>query len=264
MDAAEAAKARLVAVVAIFAVMAVWEAIWPRLQRDAKRRERWPGNLALVAVSTIVVRLIAPLGAVGAAAFAAERGWGLAPLISLPPLVAGVAAFVLLDMAVYWQHRWFHTLGPLWRLHRVHHADKALDASSGLRFHPVEILMSLGIKAALIIAIGAPPAAVLVFELVLNGAAMFNHANARMPLAIDRWLRLVLVTPDMHRVHHSLRPDETMRNFGFNLPWWDRWFGTYKAEPDAGHDAMVIGLPEFVDEPRTSRLWWMLRSPLQK
>jgi sterol desaturase/sphingolipid hydroxylase (fatty acid hydroxylase superfamily) len=185
-------------------------------------------------------------------------------LISLPPLVAGVAAFVLLDMAVYWQHRWFHTLGPLWRLHRVHHADKALDASSGLRFHPVEILMSLGIKAALIIAIGAPPAAVLVFELVLNGAAMFNHANARMPLAIDRWLRLVLVTPDMHRVHHSLRPDETMRNFGFNLPWWDRWFGTYKAEPDAGHDAMVIGLPEFVDEPRTSRLWWMLRSPLQK
>lgn len=202
---------------------------------------RWFPNIGLAALGAILVRLTVPAAAVGAAAWAEARGIGLLHWLAAPWWVALPLTIVLLDLLIYWQHRWTHTIPALWRLHRVHHADPELDATTGLRFHPVEILLSMGLKMAAVVALGAPAAAVLAFEVVLNATAMFNHAAIRLPPRLERWLRLVVVTPEMHRTHHSEVPAETHSCFGFCLPWWDRLFGSYRAAPAAG-EAVVIGV----------------------
>jgi sterol desaturase/sphingolipid hydroxylase (fatty acid hydroxylase superfamily) len=238
---AQEAIIRLSVFAVVLLAMAALEHGFPRRPQRLSWR-RWPGNLGLVAVSTVMLRLVAPAGAVGVALWAESRGIGLFPALGVPWWAAAIAAVLLLDMLIYFQHRVFHAVPLLWRLHRVHHADPELDASSGLRFHPVEILLSLAIKAAAVTALGAPPEAVLVFEVLLNATALFNHANVALPAWVDRPLRWVLVTPDMHRVHHSEDRAETNSDFGFCLSCWDRMFGTYVAEPAKGQLGMVIGV----------------------
>ncbi len=231
----------------------------PRRAEPMLRSLRWRGNLLLVLIDTLLVRLLIPLGAAG---IAARQQWGLLHQWNLPPLIAIVLAVVALDLVIYWQHRLFHRIPLLWRLHRVHHADIRLDVSSALRFHPLEILLSMGIKIAAVIAIGADPLAVVAFEAILNGMAMFNHGNLRLPQAIERPLRWLLVTPDMHRIHHSTIAEEFNRNFGFNLSCWDRLFASYRDQPREGQLRMAIGLPAWRDS-RTASLGWMLRLPWQ-
>ncbi|MFZ4748141.1 MAG: sterol desaturase family protein [Sphingomonas sp.] len=248
--------------VGIFALMASWEALAPMRQRGISRGLRWSNNLALVALDSVIVRLVFPVTAVNFAALAAEREWGLINLLGLPFWPALIVSLLLLDLIIYLQHRLFHTVPLLWRLHRVHHADTEFDVTTALRFHPLEMLVSMGLKLAAIAALGAPAQAVLVFEVVLNGAAMFNHANVALPPKVERMLRLVFVTPDMHRIHHSTRTEEMNRNFGFNLAWWDRLLGSYCPRPQQDPRAMPIGLDQF----RTQRdLWldWMLLQPLR-
>ena len=246
---------RFAAFAAVLVTMAVLEHAFPRRpQRLAWRR--WPSNLGLVAISSVLLRLVAPAGAVGVALWAETQGLGLLRWIEAPFWWAAVASVLLLDLIIYFQHRVFHAVPLLWRLHRVHHADPELDASSGLRFHPVEILLSLGIKAIAVVVLGAPAEAVLAFEVLLNATALFSHANLALPAWLDRPLRLVLVTPDMHRVHHSEIERETNSDFGFCLSVWDRIFGTYIAEPAKGQLGMVIGIEGFRadDEQRIDRL----------
>jgi len=238
---------RLAVFAGVFIAMAVWEFIVPRRKQAIGRGWRWPNNLGVVVVNTLLVRIIFPTTAVGLALLAEARGFGLFNATALPAWFAVVASVVILDLAIYLQHVLFHAVPALWRLHRMHHADLEFDVSTGLRFHPVEILLSMLIKFAVVAALGAPALAVLIFEVLLNATSMFNHANVRIPLGIDRVLRWLVVTPDMHRVHHSILVRETNSNFGFNLPWWDRLFGTYRAQPAAGHDAMTIGIEQFRD-----------------
>jgi sterol desaturase/sphingolipid hydroxylase (fatty acid hydroxylase superfamily) len=213
-------------------------------------------------LDTVLGRIVAPTGAVGFALFAEERGWGLFNRVALPVWLEFLLALILLDLAVYLQHRLFHHVPALWRLHRMHHADTDLDVTTGARFHPVEILVSLGIKLLTIFPLGAAPPAVLLFEIALNASSMFNHSNVRVAPAIERLLRWLVVTPDMHRVHHSVVRRETDSNFGFNFPWWDRLFGTYRSQPEAGHDAMTLGIGQFRD-PRERRLGRMLTQPFR-
>lgn len=239
------AALRLASFLAVFALMALWEAAAPRRARAFARRARWPHNLGLLALDAALLRLVAPGAAIAVAAAAEERGWGLLNALELPGWLALLAAVALLDAAIWAQHVMFHAVPALWRLHRVHHSDLDVDATTGTRFHPLEILISVGVKCAAVAAIGASAVAVLVFEILLNATAVFNHANARIPEPIERWLRLLVVTPDMHRVHHSIAYNETNSNFGFNLPWWDRLFGTYRAQPAAGHERMTIGVDAF-------------------
>lgn len=220
---------------------------------------RWTNNLGLVVIDTIVLRLSFPILAVGLAVTAQDLGWGLFNIIEVPGWVAVLVSIVVLDLVIYLQHVMFHAVPALWRLHRMHHADLEFDVTTGLRFHPVEILLSMGIKLAVVMALGPPAVAVLIFEVLLNATAMFNHSNVRLPTFVDRILRLIVVTPDMHRVHHSIRPEETNSNFGFNLPWWDRLLGTYKAQPKAGHEDMSIGIEQF----RTRRDLWLDRMLVQ-
>ncbi len=253
---------RLSAFLGVFALMALAEALAPRRRRDFSRLQRWPANLGIVVIDTLLLRLAFPTAAVGVAMIAAARGFGVLHWLHVPPVAAFVIALLVLDLAIYAQHVLFHAVPVLWRLHRMHHADLDFDVTTALRFHPVEILLSMALKIALVAALGAPAAAVLVFEVVLNAAAMFNHANARLPLWLDAALRLVLVTPDMHRVHHSTRIEETNSNFGFNLPWWDRLFGTYRAAPRAGQEGMTIGLEAF-RAPAELRLDRLLTQPLR-
>jgi sterol desaturase/sphingolipid hydroxylase (fatty acid hydroxylase superfamily) len=247
---------RLVAFFGIFAVMASWEIVAARRPRGATRGRRWPGNIGIVVLNTLVLRLAFPLTAVAWAEFVATRGIGVLNLVTLPPVVALPLAVVLLDLAIWAQHVVFHRVPLLWRLHRMHHADVDLDVTSGARFHPIEILLSMIVKFAVIALLGAPAAAVLVFEVLLNACAMFNHANVRIAGPVDALLRRLIVTPDMHRVHHSVVPAETDSNFGFCLSCWDRIFGTYRAEPAAGQLGMTIGLETFraPDEARLDRL----------
>lgn len=254
---------RLAVFAGILALMAGLEAWLPRRQRSAGRWLRWPSNLGVVVVDSLVVRLVFPTAAVGLALALEGRGVGLLPWLSVPQPLAILLAVVLLDLAIYLQHVMFHAVPALWRLHRMHHADLDFDVTTGLRFHPVEILLSMVVKLMVVVALGAPAVAVLVFEVLLNATAMFNHANLRLPERLDRLLRLVLVTPDMHRVHHSVVPRETNSNFGFNLAVWDRIFGTYRAQPAAGHEAMTIGIEQFRD-PRELRLDRMLTQPLRE
>ncbi|MEQ1439248.1 sterol desaturase family protein [Fontimonas sp. SYSU GA230001] len=261
MPTADAAL-RLTIFVVLLAALILAERHWPRRRDDRRVRARWPVNFGLVAIDSLLVRLLLGAGAVGAAQWAQAQGWGLLRLLPLPDAVRGVVALLALDFLIYWQHRIFHAVPALWRLHRVHHSDTAFDVSTALRFHPVEILLSMLIKMAAVAALGAPPWAVVAFEALLNGTAMFNHANLRLPPALDRVLRWIVVTPDMHRVHHSVHRQETDSNFGFNLPWWDRLFGSYRAQPVNGHEAMQIGLERF-REPGEQTLRRLLAQPLQ-
>jgi sterol desaturase/sphingolipid hydroxylase (fatty acid hydroxylase superfamily) len=236
---------RLGAFLGVFAIVALWEAVAPRRRAAFTRRARWPHNFGLLVLNGVVVRLVAPGAAIAVALAGEAHGWGLVNALALPPWIAIPLAIVLLDLAIYFQHVTFHAVPALWRLHRVHHTDLDFDVTTGTRFHPIEILVSTLIKMAAVAAIGAPAVAVLVFEVLLNATAMFNHANGRLPVWLDRWVRLLVVTPDMHRVHHSIVYNETNSNFGFNLPWWDRLFGTYRAQPAAGHEAMTLGVDAF-------------------
>jgi len=251
---------RLAFFVGVLIVMMLWEAAAP-CRQDVTRVVRWTSNLGIVAVNTIVLRLVFPTAAVGFAAVAETQGWGLFTVIAVPGRVAFVVALVALDMAIYIQHVMFHAVPVLWRLHRMHHADIGFDVTTGLRFHPLEIILSMVFKIVVLAALGAPVAAVLVFEVVLNATAMFHHGNVRLPRRLDALLRLVVVTPDMHRVHHSIVPAETNSNFGFNMPWWDRLFGTYCAQPAAGHNEMTIGIEQFRG-PRDQWLDRMLMQPM--
>ena len=236
---------RLAAFAAVLAAVALWELAAPRRKPLHTRGARWPHNLGLLLVDVAVVRVLAPGAAIGVALAAEARGWGLLNAVSLPWWTALLIGVLLLDLLIYFQHVMFHAVPTLWRLHRVHHADQDFDVTTGTRFHPIEILLSTVIKCAAVAAIGASPLAVLVFEVLLNATAMFNHANASLPERAERWVRWLVVTPDMHRVHHSVLYDESSSNFGFNLPWWDRLFGTYRAQPRLGHDAMTIGVDAF-------------------
>jgi sterol desaturase/sphingolipid hydroxylase (fatty acid hydroxylase superfamily) len=253
---------RLAAFAGIFAVMALWELLAPRRTQAIGRGRRWPSNLGIVVVDTLLVRLVFPTAAVGMALIAEERGWGLFNSFDLPYALAFLASVLLLDLAIYLQHVLFHAVPILWRLHRMHHADLEFDVTTGIRFRPVEILLSMVIKFAVIAALGTPAAAVLLFEVILNATSMFNHGNVELPQRIDRWLRWIVVTPEMHRVHHSVVAREANSNFGFNLPWWDRLFGTYRSQPEAGHLGMTIGISQFRDRGEL-RLDRMLIQPLR-
>jgi sterol desaturase/sphingolipid hydroxylase (fatty acid hydroxylase superfamily) len=253
---------RLAASAGVFLVMVIWELVLPRRGMVVKRRVRWTNNLAIVVLNTALIRLLFPVLAVGAALVAQTHGWGLLNVVQIPAWTAFVIAVVLLDLAIYVQHVLFHFVPAFWRLHRMHHADLEFDVTTGLRFHPIEIALSMCIKLVVVVALGAPAAAVLVLEVLLNATSMFNHSNVKIPTSIDRLLRWVVVTPDMHRVHHSVHRVETDSNFGFNVPWWDRIFGTYRAQPVDGHEDMAIGLPQFRD---VRELWLdkMLAQPLR-
>lgn len=258
---------RLIAFVSVFAAMAVYELWSPRLERaemtGALKSKRWLANLSMVVLSSIALRVVFPAAAVGTALWAEQHSYGLFPIIGIAAVVAGVIGFVMLDFAVWLEHVVSHKIPLLWRIHRMHHADNGFDVTTALRFHPLEIVLSMVWKAAVIIALGIPATAVLIFEVVLNGMAMFNHSNIDLPRPLDRLLRPMLVTPDMHRVHHSVIPHETDSNYGFNFSFWDRLFGTYNDQPEAGHQGMKIGLNQYRGET-SSRLGWMLLLPFRK
>ncbi len=239
--------------------MAAWEVAKPRRRLKNPRLIRWASNLGISVVDMIIVRMAYPLAAVGMALLAEEHGWGLFNLVNMPISLAFPISVLAFDLGIYLQHVMFHSIPALWRLHRMHHADLEFDVTTGVRFHPVEMLLSMGIKMAIVLVIGPPAIAVLVFEVLLNATAMFNHSNVHLPLAVDRILRWFVVTPDMHRIHHSIYPSETNSNFGFNLPWWDRLLGTYRAQPKESHETMIIGIKQF----RTQRDLWLDRMLIQ-
>lgn len=241
-------------------LLTVFESLLPRRAGAERFWGHRLTNLLLSVIDTLTLRLLMPMLAVGAAWVAASNGWGLFNQVALPLWLAVLLTLVLLDGAIYWQHRVFHRVPMLWRLHAVHHTDQALDATSGLRFHPLEILLSMLIKMAIVVALGLPPVGVLLFEILLNLSSLFEHSNLRLPLGLDRVLRLIIVTPDMHRVHHSVHRDEHDRNFGFNLAVWDRLFGSYCAQPRDGHEQMKLGLPRYT-EPAQQRLDYLLLQP---
>jgi sterol desaturase/sphingolipid hydroxylase (fatty acid hydroxylase superfamily) len=252
---------RLGAFFGVFALMAMWEAVAPRRARLLPRRVRWLHNLALVVLNSLILRLLFPVAAVGFALLAAERGWGLLNVSGVPFWWAFALSVIALDFAIYLQHVMFHAVPLLWRLHRVHHADADIDVSTGARFHPIEILLSMLIKFAAIAVLGAPAAAVLVFEVLLNATAMFNHANLWLREPVDRLLRWMLVTPEMHRIHHSMEADETNSNFGFNLPWWDRLFGTYRERARLPQESMAIGVKGLTGRDEAIKLPGMMVLP---
>ena len=254
---------RLSAFFGIFAVMATWEILSPRRKLLISKLQRWLNNLGLVAINTLLIRLIFPAAAVGMASYVTDHGWGLFNTVQLPIWLIVVFSVVLLDMVIYLQHVMVHAVPALWRLHRVHHADPDYDVTTGARFHPLEIILSMLIKFATIAALGPPVIAVIIFEVALNGMSMFNHGNVGLPGWLDRRLRWLLVTPDMHRVHHSVEVDETNSNFGFNLSIWDRLMGTYRDQPRKGHTEMTIGLESIKNPQRTTRLPGMLMIPFQ-
>lgn len=245
----------------VFAAMALWEFLAPRRHLSVSKSMRWGNNLALVFLNSFVLRLLFPAAAVGVAAFAAHRGWGAFNYYTVPTWLAVSSAVIILDFFIWLQHVMVHAVPVLWRLHRVHHADLDIDVTTGARFHTLEIVLSMLIKFAVIVLLGPPLVAVVIFEVLLNATAMFNHSNVSLPKGLDRVLRWIVVTPDMHRVHHSVEDDETNSNFGFNLPWWDRLFGTYRAQPRAGHDDMTIGINTFRDTGHCTWLWGILALP---
>lgn len=245
----------------VLALVALTEIVAPRRALTVSKLRRWTSNLAIVFLNSALVRLLFPMAAAGFAGFAAERGWGLFNQSGLPLWAAFLASVVLLDLAIYLQHVMFHAVPALWRLHRMHHADLDFDVTTGARFHPVEIALSMLIKLAVIAALGAPAAAVVVFEVLLNATAMFNHGNVRLPSALDRVVRIFVVTPDMHRVHHSIEDHEVNSNFGFNLAVWDRLLGTYRDQPDAGHEGMTLGIRDYREPRLVTDLPGMLALP---
>jgi sterol desaturase/sphingolipid hydroxylase (fatty acid hydroxylase superfamily) len=253
---------RLGAFAGVFALMALWELFLPRRSQSIERGRRWPGNLGVVVIDTALVRVLFPTAAVGLALIAEDRGWGVFNAMGWPLWLSIPLGVILLDLIIYLQHVLFHAVPALWRLHRMHHADLEFDVTTGVRFHPIEILLSMVIKFGAVAALGAPAVAVLIFEVLLNATSMFSHGNVRLAPALDRILRWIVVTPEMHRVHHSIVLRETNSNFGFNLPWWDRLFGTYRAQPEAGHDGMTIGIEQFRD-PSELRFHRMLLQPFR-
>ncbi len=245
---------RISAFVGIFAAMAVWEWMAPRRQWQTAKAKRWVINLAMVGFNTLFTRTLLASGALGAAVLAGQREVGLFHQLDWPWWAELIIAMIVLDLVVYFQHVLMHAVPILWRLHMVHHSDLDIDVTTGVRFHPFEIALSMFIKIGAVILIGASPTAVLMFEVILNATSMFNHSNVCIPVRVDRMLRWIVVTPDMHRVHHSVIPRETNRNFGFNLPWWDRVLGTYLSDPSKGHEQMTIGLEQYRD---STRLTWL-------
>jgi sterol desaturase/sphingolipid hydroxylase (fatty acid hydroxylase superfamily) len=258
---------RLIAFAAIFTAMAIYELWSPRLERaemtGALKTQRWFANLSMVLISSVALRILFPAAAVGTALWAEAKGFGLFPAFGTAPVLAGIIGFVLLDFAVWLEHLASHKVPLFWRIHRMHHADNGFDVTTALRFHPIEIVLSMAWKAAVIVALGIPAMALLIFEVVLNGMSMFNHANINLPRPLDSMLRTILVTPDMHRVHHSVIRSETNSNYGFNFSIWDRIFSTYNGQPQAGHEQMEIGLPAWRGAG-SSRLLWMLALPFRK
>jgi sterol desaturase/sphingolipid hydroxylase (fatty acid hydroxylase superfamily) len=248
----------------IFLLMATWEVLSPRRPLTTSKWVRWLNNIGVVFLNSFILRLLFPAAAVGMAALSAEQDWGLLNYYSVPYPISVITAVIALDFVIYIQHIMVHAVPVLWRLHRVHHADLDYDVTTGARFHPVEIILSMLIKFATIMVLGPPVVAIIIFEVLLNTTAMFNHSNVKIPLGIDRILRLFVVTPDMHRVHHSVEDDETNSNFGFNLPWWDRLFGTYRDQPAAGHDNMTIGIHYYRNPRQVSWLPGMLSLPFRK
>ena len=249
--------------VGTFVLVALWELLAPRRALTVSKTMRWVSNLGLVVLNTVLLRLMFPLAAAGMAAFCAANGWGLLNHFQVPLVVALPLAVIAMDFVIWLQHVMVHAVPALWRLHQVHHADLDYDLTTGARFHPIEIVLSMLIKFATITVLGPPVLAVVIFEVLLNATSMFNHGNIRLPAALDRVLRWFVVTPDMHRVHHSVEDDETNSNFGFNLPWWDRLFGTYRAQPRAGHDGLVIGLRGRTEPRVVARLPGMLLMPFR-
>jgi sterol desaturase/sphingolipid hydroxylase (fatty acid hydroxylase superfamily) len=251
---------RLVFFVGIFALIAIWERMSPRRSMTTSKKVRWISNLGITFLNPLVVQLLFPILAADMALKAQEGGWGFLNNVDLPFWLKLVIGIVVLDLVIYLQHVIFHAIPILWRLHMMHHADLDYDLTTGLRFHPIEIILSMGIKLTVVAALGPPALAVLIFEILLTGMAMFNHGNILLPSKIDEMLRYFVVTPDMHRVHHSVIIRESNSNYGFNLSWWDRLFGTYCAQPAKGHEGMTIGLSQF-REPKKLTLPWLLALP---
>jgi len=245
----------------LFGIIAAWEYLKPRRQQNTRRVSRWVNNLGLVVVATLLVRLVVPMGLAVIAFQVQAAGWGLFNHLTLSLWLEIVLALVLLDLAIYWQHRMFHQVPVLWRLHRVHHSDLAFDVSTAVRFHPLEILLSIFIKGLLVLMLGIPATAIIIFEVILNGVALFNHGNIRLPKGLDGVLRSVLVTPDMHRVHHSNIPSETNSNYGFNLSIWDKIFGSHTAQPQKGHQGINIGLKEYSSQQQSNDFMALLKMP---
>ena len=254
---------RLSFFIGVFALVGIWEVLAPRRALTVSKSLRWASNLGLVVLNTVLLRLLFPMAAVGVAAFCTANGWGVLHHFQVPFWLAVPLALLAMDFVIWLQHVMVHAVPALWRLHRVHHADMDYDLTTGSRFHPAEILLSMLIKFATIAVLGPPIVAVVIFEVVLNAASMFNHGNIRLPAGLDRVLRWVIVTPDMHRVHHSVEDDETNSNFGFNLPWWDRLLGTYRAQPRAGQLGMTIGIHGHTDPREVARLDGMLLMPFR-
>ncbi len=252
---------RLSFFIGILAIMAIWEIIAPKRALRVSKLLRWSNNIGLVFLNSLIVRLLFPAAAVGVASFAAEHNWGLLNFYQIPLLPASIIAIVAMDFVIYLQHVLVHAVPVLWRLHRVHHADLDYDVTTGARFHSLEIILSMLIKFATIVVLGPPVVAVIIFEVILNGMAMFNHGNVGLPAAVDKFLRFFIVTPDMHRIHHSTEDDETNSNFGFNLSCWDRLFGTYKTDPRGGHKGMKIGIHGFTEPKQTNWISGMLLMP---
>ena len=247
--------------VGVLVLLAVCESLAPRRRLRVSKAPRWFSNLGLVLLNGLSLRLLMPVGLIGVALYAQSQGWGLLNVVSLSAWLSIAISVIALDLAMYLQHVMFHAVPLLWRLHMVHHADLDFDVSTGIRFHTIEILLSIWIKSAAVILLGAPAMGVLIFEILLNATSLFNHSNIRLPLWLDRLLRLIVVTPDMHRVHHSVVRRETNSNFGFNFPWWDFALGTYRDQPAQGHEQMTVGLTQFRDEKNADRLPWMLILP---
>jgi Sterol desaturase len=260
MDQQTESAIRISVFLGLLLALAAWEAVAQRRRLTYQKPMRWMANIGLLVLNSAAVRLAFVAGIVGVAYEAQRHGWGLLNWTPLPVWLETALAVVILDFALYLQHVLFHAVPLLWRLHMVHHADPDFDVTTGLRFHTLEIVLSLGIKAGVIVLLGAPPPAVLIFEVLLNATSMFSHSNANMPKWLDSALRWIVVTPDMHRVHHSMISRETNSNFGFNVPWWDYLFGTYRAQPQDGHEKMKIGL-EFIPAKRAIALHWLLTLP---
>ena len=245
----------------ILILMALWEVLAPRRPLTTSKPARWVSNLGLVLIDSVLVRLLFPITLMGVAFLARQRGWGILNQFQLPFWFHLCLGVFILDFAIYLQHIMFHAIPLFWRLHMVHHSDMDYDVTTGIRFHPIEIILSMGIKIAVVLLIGPLPLAIPIFEILLNGTSMFNHGNVRYPQGIDKWLRLLVVTPEMHRVHHSTIRWETNCNFGFNFPWWDRLFGTYRPQPAKGHLEMTIGLDQYKD-PKKLTFFWLIVLPV--
>jgi len=247
----------------VLVIMALWEIAAPRRKLTVSKTLRWTNNIGLVFFNSFILRILFPAAAVGVAISAKDQGLGLFNVYTVSPYIAVVASVIIMDFVIYLQHVMVHAVPVLWRLHRVHHADPDYDVTTGARFHTFEIILSMLIKFATILLLGPPVIAVILFEIILNATAMFNHSNIGLPAGLDRALRWFLVTPDMHRVHHSVEDDEANSNFGFSLTWWDRIFGTYRDQPRGGHQGMTIGIHKYRDTKDVSWLTGMLTLPFR-